>query len=402
MEFNWFIISLLVGMAQGLFLILNLVLFPKRLTRQSNLVLCALLVTLVLSLMLRLGYDNFVFYHYPRLSIAGDFVMLIIGPLLYYYTRSLLFAKKVLRSRELWHLVPVVLFFLSFIYLFKYDQEQIIHLQLSGGLRYYYEAIMWSAAILIVFYSIAARKEVLAYNKIHFQKEASLPKTALLMSVLTIVFCSVSIWVVSMLVMTVIPELGVYANYIYQILFLFIVLLVFIISFHAINSPEILTHVAPAVKYRQSSLSSTELIDIKTRLEYYFDTKKPYLESELTLTYVANEIQTNQAYLSRVINESYGKNFFDFVNEYRVRTFIEKVLSGNYDHLTYAGVSLECGFGTKATFFRAFKKITSRTPREYFKELGASREVHPENSVENSDENSVENPISSRVEDSQR
>ena len=43
-------------------------------------------------------------------------------------------------------------------------------------------------------------------------------------------------------------------------------------------------------------------------------TKKPYLNNQLTLYQLAEEVNILPHYLSRIINEHHHQNFFDFIN----------------------------------------------------------------------------------------
>jgi AraC-like DNA-binding protein len=70
--------------------------------------------------------------------------------------------------------------------------------------------------------------------------------------------------------------------------------------------------------------------------------------------------------LSAVINEGYNKNFFDFINDYRIEEFKRLAATEQYKHYTFLAIAMEVGFSSKTTFNRAFKKCTGQTPREYF------------------------------------
>ncbi|WP_431167722.1 helix-turn-helix domain-containing protein [Tenacibaculum halocynthiae] len=100
-----------------------------------------------------------------------------------------------------------------------------------------------------------------------------------------------------------------------------------------------------------------------------------YLNSELTLKSLAENLNMHPNILSKVINEGLGKNFSDFVNEYRVNAIIEKMQNKSYDHITLLGLSFECGFNSKTTFNRVFKNIKGVTPLQYKKSLKNTSEA---------------------------
>jgi AraC-like DNA-binding protein len=112
----------------------------------------------------------------------------------------------------------------------------------------------------------------------------------------------------------------------------------------------------------KNTLSESDLTLWKNKVLTYFEKENPYLNPELTLSELAHNLKTNTSILSQVINAGFDKNFNDFVNEYRVKAFQEKVKSKEYRHLTMLAVAFDCGFNSKATFNRAYKKLTGANP----------------------------------------
>lgn len=108
-----------------------------------------------------------------------------------------------------------------------------------------------------------------------------------------------------------------------------------------------------------------ELDTWKARLLDFMTTHQPYLQADLSLSELARMLKTNPGVLSRVINEGSGQNFNDFVNDYRVKEVILKMNEGKQAIQTLLGIAYDCGFNSKATFNRAFKKTTGQTPKDY-------------------------------------
>ncbi|KAB7732076.1 helix-turn-helix domain-containing protein [Rudanella paleaurantiibacter] len=107
------------------------------------------------------------------------------------------------------------------------------------------------------------------------------------------------------------------------------------------------------------------LVPLRDTLLQYMAAEKPYLEPDLSLTDLARRMHTNPVVLSQVINTGVGKNFNDFVNEYRVEEFKRQLLNPANTHLSFLGLALNCGFNSKATFNRAFRKFTGTSPKEF-------------------------------------
>ena len=108
-----------------------------------------------------------------------------------------------------------------------------------------------------------------------------------------------------------------------------------------------------------------ELMIWRDTLLDYMDNERPYLDPDLSLIDLARRLKTNASVLSPVINAGMGKNFNDFVNQYRVEAFKQQVRNPANRHLSLLGIALDCGFNSKATFNRAFKKLTGQSPKAF-------------------------------------
>ncbi len=92
-----------------------------------------------------------------------------------------------------------------------------------------------------------------------------------------------------------------------------------------------------------------------------------FLDTNLTQHQMAKMLETNSSVLSKVINTGYGLNFNDFINKSRIDYVLKRIEQGEHKVLTLSGISAECGFKSKATFNRAFKKRFNMSPTEYIK-----------------------------------
>jgi AraC-like DNA-binding protein len=101
---------------------------------------------------------------------------------------------------------------------------------------------------------------------------------------------------------------------------------------------------------------------LKEKLLTFMESQKPFLNPDLTLRQLAVLMHSNTSVLSGVINQGFGKNFNDFINEYRVQSFQEAVKDEKNKNLTLVAIAYDCGFNSKATFHRAIKKFTGHVP----------------------------------------
>ena len=93
--------------------------------------------------------------------------------------------------------------------------------------------------------------------------------------------------------------------------------------------------------------------------------KKIYTEPELTLNSLAKLLEVHPNHLSQVINSIEGKNFYDFINFYRIEEFKRLVIRPESKNYTLLSLAYECGFNSKTSFNRNFKKSTGLSPSEF-------------------------------------
>ncbi len=107
----------------------------------------------------------------------------------------------------------------------------------------------------------------------------------------------------------------------------------------------------------------TLLQEWKAKVLQFIETEKAYEDPELSLTQVAKQLTTNPANISRVINQGFQLNFNDFINHYRIKAVQQKLRAGEQKTQTLLGIAFGCGFNSKATFNRSFKKSTGVSPK---------------------------------------
>jgi AraC-like DNA-binding protein len=112
----------------------------------------------------------------------------------------------------------------------------------------------------------------------------------------------------------------------------------------------------------------TEIPDLakwKETLEQLMLVDKLYEDPELTLSDLSQKLGIHSKKVSQIINQGFNLNFNDFVNLYRTKAVIARLEEGEHNLHTLLSIAFECGFNSKSTFNRAFKRTTSLSPREY-------------------------------------
>lgn len=95
---------------------------------------------------------------------------------------------------------------------------------------------------------------------------------------------------------------------------------------------------------------------------------KHYADPELTIQKLASALPIPARELSTLVNKGFGQNFNDFINEFRVAHFKELLLAKENSNYSIEGMAYEAGFKSKASFYRAFKKVSGQTPLQFQKE----------------------------------
>ena len=120
-----------------------------------------------------------------------------------------------------------------------------------------------------------------------------------------------------------------------------------------------------APEYRKSGLKAEEAPELHQQLLRLMQTEKPYLEPKLSLAQLAEILGVLPNHLSQIINQYEAKNFYDFVNSYRVEEFIDLAKKDTDKSFNLLGLAFEAGFNSKSSFNQVFKKFKGQTPSEF-------------------------------------
>ena len=120
--------------------------------------------------------------------------------------------------------------------------------------------------------------------------------------------------------------------------------------------------------------SSQEKLDrLYEQLIHYFETEKPYLNKQLKSADIAAALSCSISSLSECLSFKLNTNFSDFVAHYRVEAFVQKQKQEDISLYTLMSIAESCGFNSKSSFFRLFKKQMGCTPLEYIQKQDHDR-----------------------------
>ena len=148
--------------------------------------------------------------------------------------------------------------------------------------------------------------------------------------------------------------------------------LTFALGFYGIRQDEIYKRKSEKTepdhreeRYEKSKLADGKKEDIKILILTYFREKAPYLNPELSMLLLSEDLSIPKHQLTEVLNTIIGKNFFQFVNEYRVEAVKQKLSDSSNDKFSIEVIGYDCGFSSKSSFFSVFKNITGQTPSQF-------------------------------------
>ncbi len=151
-----------------------------------------------------------------------------------------------------------------------------------------------------------------------------------------------------------------------------VVVFVFLIGFFGVRQADIFTQ-GPVIsddseqkeKYQKSGLTEEASGKLHQRLIQLMTENALYKRSDLSISDLSSKLGVHPNYLSQIINQKEKKNFYDFVNTYRIEEFKQLIAQQKNQQFTLLSLANDCGFSSKTSFNRYFKKVTGLTPSEY-------------------------------------
>lgn len=133
----------------------------------------------------------------------------------------------------------------------------------------------------------------------------------------------------------------------------------------------------PKIKYEKSGLDEEKADRIYQQLVGCMSTQKLFTDSELTLGGLAKTLEVHPNHLSQVVNSYERKNFYDYINSQRVEEFKKLAPQPANRNYTLLSLAYECGFNSKTSFNRNFKKATGVSPTEWLQKQDISLKQEP-------------------------
>lgn len=312
--------------------------------------------------------------------LFADAVGFALGPLLFIYIQSLYRENKDLLKRYAFHFIPlwVYLLFVSLPRLFSFEADSFLY-EYKETLDSH-EFILQLQGLYLIIYCLISLQTIREYQKLLKQNYANLQEKDLqwvrflLLGIVLTLLVNICL---------VLAELywGEFTWESSNLTTFVMVGMILYLGYHGSSQSRILipdyllnhnsfseTEDAPATpSHHLTNASETEIAGLKTRLEKSLQEDHVYLEEDLSLSMLAEILDTTDKKLSALLNHYLDINFYDLINQYRVEAVQAKMLSSAFEHYTLLAIAFESGFKSKTSFNRIFKKSTGFSPSEYRK-----------------------------------
>jgi AraC-like DNA-binding protein len=302
------------------------------------------------------------------------FITFTYGPLLYLYVRFMTDPSRKFNWLALIHFVPFIAFFTISV-IFRSEPLVRDLRSFFKPDRFFSLRIIYSASFFlsITIYSALTFYEIVRHQK-NLKNLVSYTSGKITLNWLKII--SISFYT-AYFVFFVLGGLSIIGNFIpfdpYFVIFGSIALFSFAYSFYGIKQPVIFgeavkqngNNVKETEKYLKSGLKEHQAEKYLQKLIAYMELQKPYLDRDLTIHDVSKMTGIQRHYITQVLNEKFKRNFFTFINEYRVKEVIERFSEVKYNNYTILAIAFDAGFNSKTTFNSIFKSQTGLTPSEY-------------------------------------
>ncbi len=298
---------------------------------------------------------------------------LLIGPVVYFYVQAQLNPDFKLQKNQYLHFIPAVLWVLLHVVMVVTDK-------LILG-RYYFliseddpdfaEWYQFLSLISLVCYLVLTYRYYAHYQKFISQivSNADAVRFKWIRNFL-IVFLA---FVILTLIFTLLPLVGIPLDYRgswwYFFFFGFLFYYISIEGFSNIKTNKVaFEELSKEIEKEEVMPKAQAIEDLemwKAKVLKNVVEDQNFINPELSLPDLAKSLRTNPSFLSKVVNQGFEQNFNDFVNEKRVLAVVEKLKAGEQKQLTLLAIAYDCGFNSKATFNRAFKKVTGQSPKDF-------------------------------------
>ncbi len=323
--------------------------------------------------------------NYPFPGIIGTDISFVAVHPIWIFIYILSFVQPQSKNfRLLWHLLPILILNLVLLNTFylKSSAEKIRSYEISLAGEGYIDKGLELTVLLVISFSLAyliASYWLLRKHLKNVKNHYSTLEGVDLKWLRVLLYC-IAIAFIMNAILDLSRNYFDFINSLASIYFGYIIILVAItyMGIHGIKQTKIFVSYSSTEKEdnwgkdRLKGTKNQDEIELENSLDADFkklvqfvESEKPYCDFDLNLDKLAEMSGFKARYLSQIINQSTGKNFFDFINSFRIKEFKKRIMQPENINYTLISVAYDCGFNSKATFNRVFKNQTGYTPSQF-------------------------------------
>lgn len=308
------------------------------------------------------------------------------GPLLLLYARWMTSERPVFDSRFLWHFAPFFIFLMASL---VFIDEPVMHG--TDGFLVIDRFVSFRIVYAITFFVSITAYSIATFVEIHRHQQRLKELVSYSSGKITLQWLlglSITFYT-GYVLMFILGGVDILTGFMpfdpYEVSFIGLTILTFLFTVFGFHQPSIFEEVVRYAednsasgeadkaqkKYARSGLKKKDIDRYKGIVGKYMHIEKPYLNRELTIYDLSAQLKIPRHFLSEVINEHMGKNFYNLVNEYRVEEVKQRIVDPAYRNLTILAIAYDSGFNSKSSFNTIFKEKTGKTPSEYQQSVSA-------------------------------
>ena len=309
--------------------------------------------------------------------------VLLIGPVVYFYCKSQLNSSFTLTREDYLHFIPAAAYLIYSLVVFITDKFVVNEYYFYADGRDKDLANWYQIAGLISMsvYLILSLRHYSNYKKLLFET-VSYADSILFKWMRNFMIAFLGILVLRVLFFITNPEWGNFGSQFWHyIAFSFVFYYIAISGYSSIIKQIALEgEKLKAVNVFEENISQIDepiqspepdeaVNEWKAELSKLMNNERLFENPRLTLADVAKKLDITTKSVSATVNSGFNMNFNDFVNHHRIEAVKQKLDQGEQNTTTLLGIALDCGFNSKATFNRAFKKSTALSPKDYLEKI---------------------------------
>lgn len=345
-------ILILIGLIQGLLLTFAL-LIKNYGNKKQNHYFFALIFLICFALLSKFLFNAERFQALPHIWYVVDITTYSIGFLWFLTIQKSIYPKIKLSKNDYLLLSPILYHVFFLIFIFTISKKQL----LLASQKHLYSFSFYIFCLTALFVNIAFLwKSHLILKK---YKDTRFPD--LLIKGQYAFLIILLIWITSFALSFFTSHSFLINLKAYSYAFLSLAFLTFTLAFLAIIKPESFYFLTQTFDASENYV----LKQIADKAVLYLEEKEAFLKNNFSLNELSQAIQSNSVLTSKAINRILKTSYSDLINKYRVNHFVKLAHQEQLKNLTLWAIAQDAGFANKVTFYKAFKKNTGTTPKNY-------------------------------------